>query len=396
MDEETTDRAELACLWHLWCVSGVRHPVLEQLRKQGSVRDLWTMETLPAARRLCDAGMSESVAGDAIERIDAHPDPGERFEAEHERLPPDSRILFAGAPNYPDRLSDLEEPPTFLYVRGSVDACRAGATLAVVGSRDVDVDDVRFAKRIVADVADAGVRIISGGAFGIDRASHEAALERETPTVVALPGGLDDPSPRSNIDVFERAVECGALITEYPLGTEVRPYHFPRRNRLIAALGDATFIVRAGEDSGTMLTADAARDIGRPMCVLPGDPRDALTAGCLQLLVDGAQAVRHGQDILETYFPERGSPRTTGDATSSETTEAGEQQLRASKLEQVSDSARQVAETVVEAELVGDSVDLDELAQLTGQEAAQLQSAMLELELHGICEKSPGRQAYEF
>lgn len=394
--EPTTDREELAHLWHLWCVRGVSHRHLERLRADTPTEKLWSLETVEAARRLRDAGMSETVAGRAAERIEDHPEPRAGFEAEHERLPAESRLLFAGQRSYPDRLFDLDEPPTFLYVRGSVDACRAERALAVVGSRDVTVEDARFARRIVGEVAEAGVRIVSGGAFGIDRVSHEAAIEAGTPTVVALPGGLDEPSPRSNTDVFEQAATCGALVTEYPLGTDVRPYHFPRRNRLIAALSDATFIVRAGEDSGTMLTAEAAREIGRPLCVLPGDPRDSLTAGCLKLLVDGAQAVRHGADILETFFPDL-QGLEGGQSQVEEGRTERQRQIREQKLEQVSESARRLVETIEEADIDEETaIELDTLARVTGREASQLQSALLELELHGICEKAPGRQAYEF
>jgi len=393
--EPTTDREELARLWHLWWVSGIRHHQLARLRADGGLEQLWTLESVEAARRLRDAGIAEGPAGRGAERIAEHPEPRRRFDAEWKRLASDSRILFAGESAYPDRLFDLDEPPTFLYVRGSVDALRADSALAVVGSRDVTVEEARFARSIVADVAETGVRIVSGGAFGIDRASHEAALEAGTPTVVALPGGLDEPSPRSNTDVFEKAASCGALITEYPLGTDVRPYHFPLRNRLIAALADATFIVRAGEESGTMLTAEAAREIGRPICVLPGDPRDTLTAGCLELLVDGAQAVRHGEDIIATYFPERhGAARLDAE---NETTRESRREVRDRRLEQVSESARTLVEAVAESELGADgTVELDELAESTGRAASELQSALLELELHGICEKAPGRQAYAF
>ncbi|MFB6373756.1 MAG: hypothetical protein ABEN55_11770, partial [Bradymonadaceae bacterium] len=133
-----------------------------------------------------------------------------------------------------------------------------------------------------------------------------------------------------------------------------------------------------------------------PMCVLPGDPRDSLTAGCLKLLVEGAQAVRHGEDILRTYFPDfdgAEKPETVAD----DTADQRQREIRAQKLEQVSESARELVETIEEADLADEgTVELDALARATGRDASQLQSAMLELELHGICDKAPGRQAYEF
>ena len=394
--QETSDREELARLWHLWCVRGVRHHHLKRLRAEEDLVEIWSRERMEVARRLRDVGFSKAVAGSATERIEQNRSPLAAFNAEHERLPSGGRIVFAGEADYPERLFDLEEPPTFLYVRGSLEACGGGDALAVVGSRDVTVEDARFARSIVSEIAEAGVRIVSGGAFGVDRASHEAALDAGTPTVVALPGGIDDPSPRSNGDVFERAETCGALVSEYPLGTDVRPYHFPRRNRIIAALAEATFIVRAGADSGTMLTADAAKEVGRPICVLPGDPREALTAGCLELLVEGAQAVRDGNDVLEIYFPGARADEEV-DETGDDSPGMSKREVRERKLEQVSESARALVEILGDGELELDgAVELDEMAESTGWGASRIQSALLELELHGICEKSPGRQAYEF
>jgi DNA processing protein len=392
---EHIDEPEWACLWHLWTIRGVRHGHLRSLTENLDVRTLWNEGDADVKQHAERAGFSDELAESVIQRIRNHPEPERAYQRERERLPDDARLLPAGGDDYPARLLDLEEPPTFVYVRGDLEVCSADHTLSVVGSRDVTVEDARYARGMVSDVASAGVRIVSGGAFGVDRAAHEAALGTDTPTLVVLPGGLDEPAPRSNSDVFRRVVECGALVTEYPLGVDVRPYHFPRRNRLIAALGDATFIVRAGPDSGTMLTAEATRKVGRPLCVLPGDPRDALTEGCLELLVEGEQAVRDADDVLETYFP-RLLEEQTGEADDS-TEEVSDADRRARKLDEVSDEARRIAEEILGSDLeLDEPLGIDELGRVTDAEPSEIQSALLELELYGICSKAPGSNSYEF
>lgn len=394
---EQIDEPQWACLWHLWTIRGVRHGHLHELTDSLDVRSLWREDASDVKVKVERAGFSDELAEGVVERIENHPAPVRAYHRERERLPEDGRLLHVGGDDYPPRLLDLEEPPTFLYVRGDLEVCRADHTLAVVGSRDVTVDDARYARRVVGDVASAGVRVVSGGAFGIDRAAHEAALGADTPTLVVLPGGLDEPAPRSNEDVFRRVTECGALVTEYPLGVDVRPYYFPRRNRLIAALGDATFIVRAGPESGTMLTAEATRKVGRPLCVLPGDPREALTEGCLELLVEGEQAVRHADDILEVYFPKLRHEQSEKAVNDEGVDEVNDAQGRAEKLEQVSDGARRIAEDIFESELeLDEPVAVDEFARVTDAEPSDIQSALLELELYGVCSKAPGSNAYEF
>ncbi len=398
MNHHTIDSDARACIWNLWAVRGVSHEHLVDLAEVTSLRGLWDCAAREAKARLAEASLADSVAERVVKRLCEHPDPEASFEAERERLPEEGHLLQIGGERYPERLLDLEEPPTFLYVRGDPDALRAERALSVVGSRDVGVEDARFAREIVSEVAAVGIQIVSGGAFGIDRASHEAALQVGTPTLVLLPGGLDHPAPRSNRDVFRRVVECGALVTEYPLGVEVRPHHFPHRNRLIAGLGDATFVVRAGPSSGTMLTAEAADRIGRPRCVLPGDPREALTEGCLELLVEGARAVRNAGDILEAYFG--GAEATGGDpegASADSACETDQRDLLAPRLEEVSEDARRLAEGVFDSSLdLDEPVGVDALGRLSDWKASRIQSALLELELAGICGKQPGANAYEF
>ena len=385
-------REERAIRWRLWCVRRVRRKHIARLGEAGRILELPEMSLRERHEALREAGVGKSVAERAIEEVAPAAEVIEAFGRECDGLPEDGHLVQFDEAAYPGRLRDLAEPPEFLYVRGNLETLDAPATLAVVGSRDVTVKQARRAHDIVGHLARSGVEIVSGGAFGVDRVSHEAAIEEGRATVVVLPGGLDRPAPSSNRKVFEEALCDGAWVSEYALGTEVRPYHFPRRNRLIAALGDATFVVRAGENSGTMLTAEAAGRLGRPICTLPGGLDDPLAEGCNALLVEGAQAVRHGGDVLDIYFPEIDG----GDSVSQPTARSRRDAPRPMP-DGLSEDPRALVETVRESELdLGAPVELDELAAVTGWDAARLQTALLEVELHGLCAKEAGASAYRF
>ena len=391
------DNVERAILWNLWAIRGVRHRHLEAMRDRGSLDSLWDLGERAREELFRDLDVGKAARGHLHRRIESVDDPVSGFEAEQSGLPPGSRIVSRWDDAYPVRLVDLEEPPSFLYVRGDLGACRATDTISVVGSREVDVSDARRARQIVADVAQAGVRIVSGGAFGVDRVAHEASMDSGTPTVVVFAGGLDQPTPRSNMATFRRAAQSGAWITEYPLRTDVRPHHFRRRNRLIAALGDVTFVVRAGEKSGTMLTARAAQKIDRPVCTLPGRPEDELAQGCLTLLVEGAQAVRHATDILEIYFPDRPESPRSDEPPAKIDSEAGSAPSLPPIPDSVSEDAQELLECVRNSNLdPGKPIEPDELAAACGWEASKIQTVLLELELHGVCGKKPGANLYDF
>jgi len=392
--------SERAGVWNLWSVRGVRFPHLTRLdrRYDGPVSEIWGMEADRLERLLGESGLGNSAAETVLERRESTRGFEERYRAELEQLPDGARLVHLRDPDYPARLHDLEEPPVFLYVHGDLEVCRREASVAMVGSRDAPIQDVRRARSAAGILAEAGLSVVSGGALGIDRASHEGALEVGGETAVLLPAGLDRPSPSSNRDLFERAADHGVVLSEYPLGVEVRRYHFPRRNRLIAALGDATFVVRAGPDSGTMLTANAAREIGRPICALAGDLDEPLAEGCLDLIVEGAQAVRGARDVLEHEFPDVSDDTRNSTAEGTESgTPAGRERALESVADQVSGDASAVLRTAVSAEVdLSRPVHADQLRELLDWPAARVQTALLELELHGVCEKSGGAQAYRF
>jgi DNA processing protein len=377
--------SERAAQWVLWSIQGVGPKTLTHLDEHGGASRLWSLGGRERAE-LLDAAPAGTAATRRVEhQIQNGASPEALYRAELERLPEGGRIVHREDPAYPARLEALDDPPTFLYVVGPQGFWEADKTLAVVGSRSVGVDDVRLTRSIVSNLAEAGLLIVSGGALGVDAAAHRACLEAGRSTISVLPGGVDHPTPRRNAATFERIGQAGWLVSEYPLGTTARPHHFPRRNRLIAALGDATFVVRGDLDSGTLLTAKASVSIDRPLCALIGGLDEKLAAGCLQLIVDGAQAVRGPHDILAwmDVAPD-----------SSEQVSPG---MEISSLpEGLSEAAQRLAEQcrMVAEDADKRSVRVDAIRERYDWSSAALQSTFLELELHGVVEKIPGALAY--
>lgn len=207
------------------------------------------------------------------------------------------RTIRPGDGPYPAALARLADRPAELRLRGSLGT--AAARVAVVGSRRTDEYGEDLARELARDLARAGVSIVSGGAKGVDAAAHEGALGAGGHTVAVLGTGVDVAYPAEHRDLFERIVAAGgALLSEQPDGARGFPANFPKRNRIVAALSAAVVVVRAGERSGALITADWARSQGVPVLAVPGDVRDPLSAGPHALLRRGARVATSAADVL--------------------------------------------------------------------------------------------------
>ena len=192
----------------------------------------------------------------------------------------------------PARLADLRDPPKQLYVRGDNDALALPA-VAIVGSRACSHYGSQVARVWAAALASQGIVIVSGLARGIDGAAHRGALEGGGRTVGVLGCGIDRDYPAANSDLAkEIETTGGAVISEYEPGVEPAPWRFPARNRIIAGLADVTLVIEAREKSGSMITAEFAIEMERPVLVVPGDIAER-TGGSNQLLRE-----RRGHAVL--------------------------------------------------------------------------------------------------
>ena len=207
-----------------------------------------------------------------------------------------AKLLLPGHPGYPADLLEFADAPPLLWALGRVELL-AAPRLAVIGARNASSLGLRMARRLAEDVGKAGFVIVSGLARGIDAAAHEAALE--TGTVAVMAGGVDVIYPPENKALAERIAERGLRLSELPPGTEPQARHFPQRNRIIAALSQASLVVEAAARSGSLLTARMALDYGREVMAVPGHPMDARASGCNMLIRDGATLIRGADDVLE-------------------------------------------------------------------------------------------------
>lgn len=205
-------------------------------------------------------------------------------------------------PAYPEMLTHIAAPPPVLFVAGSSDVLNA-PQLAIVGTRRPSHYAREFAGRLAAAVAARGIVVTSGLARGIDGEAHRGALSGAGRTIAVLGCGIDRVYPERHRKLAADIVAAGALVSEFPLGLPPRPYHFPRRNRIISGLCRATVVIEAAVQSGTMTTARHALDQGREVFALPGSVNNPNAAGCHQLLKDGAALVENENDIL-ALFPE--------------------------------------------------------------------------------------------
>ncbi len=210
----------------------------------------------------------------------------------------DASIVTLGDADYPAPLADLALPPPVLYRRGRLPRAPA---VAVVGSRRADCYALEVAESFGRELAARGLTVVSGFARGVDAAAHRGALAAAGGRTVAVLGcGLGVDYPRRSRRLAERVAGGGALVTELPVGVPPHARHFPIRNRIIAALGAGTLVVRATERSGSLITARLALELGRLIWAIPGRIFDERAVGANALIRDGAFLVQHPREIVET------------------------------------------------------------------------------------------------
>jgi DNA processing protein len=208
-----------------------------------------------------------------------------------------ARLVLWGDADYPRPLAAIRGAPAGLYVMGCVQALKT-PQLAMVGARSASPLGRTIARELADSLAQAGLTITSGLAAGIDAASHEGALSAGGRTVAVLGTGLDRVYPAENAGLAARIRIAGALVSEFPPGTEPQRRNFPRRNRVISGLALGTLVVEAAEGSGSLITAQRAGEQGREVFAVPGSIRSPLSWGCHQLIRDGAHLVTGPADVL--------------------------------------------------------------------------------------------------
>lgn len=199
---------------------------------------------------------------------------------------------------FPRRLKDIDQPPSVLYVRGTLEEQDDWA-VAVVGTRHFTAYGRQVAEEVSATLARSGVTVVSGMARGVDTIAHQAALNAGGRTLAVLGCGVDVIYPPENRRLAVQIVEHGALISDYPLGTAPESQNFPPRNRIISGISQAVVVVEAGVTSGSLITASFAAEQGRDVFAVPGSILAPQCQGTNRLIRDGAAPLLSPQDVLE-------------------------------------------------------------------------------------------------
>ncbi len=296
-----THAACAACLRRSWLVA----------RLAGHIDVVWSARRGRAGLlALADDALIAALAGRERAGVEAE---YERFDVSAAR----ARCAAVGVvplcrcdSRYPAVLEDLSDPPAVLYAYGDpARLVRAveGDRVAIVGARRASPYGLERARVLGRDIAAAGLTVVSGMALGVDAAAHAGALEAEGMTVAVLAGGPERPYPATKRRLHARIASTGVVVAEMPPGTGVRRWCFPARNRIIAALAQATVVVEATERSGSLITAGLAADVGREVAAVPGLVTSPLAAGTNAWLADGATLVRGPADVLELLFGAAGA-----------------------------------------------------------------------------------------
>ncbi len=263
--------------------------------------------------------------------------------------------------DYPRLLREIALPPAVLYIRGQLTAADERA-IAIVGTRHMTTYGRQVTDRLARDLAAQGLTVVSGLARGVDGVAHSAALEAGGRTIAVLGCGVDLVYPPEHAKLAARIVEHGAVVSDFPLGSQPEGGNFPARNRIISGLVAAVLVTEAPEGSGALITTDFAAEQGRDVMAVPGSILSRASAGCHQLIRTGAVCVTSAQDVL--------------------------QELNVHLIPQQLDMRDLLPEDPVEAQLLallhGDARHIDDLCREAELAAATVSSALAMLELKGI------------
>lgn len=284
-----------ACLRRTWLVSALVGRIEHARRERGARR-------IPLLLALGDEALMRAVGAgaDVVARYRAFDRDEALDAAERARI----ALVCRHDVRYPAGLRALPDGPAILHVAGSLARfCAMTAAdqpgVAVVGARRASTYGLEVARGLGRGLAAADVTVVSGLALGVDSAAHAGALEASGPTVAVLAGGAERPYPPSKRGLYAAIRDRNCVVAELPPGTEARRWCFPARNRLIAALARLTVVVEAMERSGSLITAEFARDLGREVGAVPGHVTSPLADGPNALLADGAHVIRGAEDALD-------------------------------------------------------------------------------------------------
>ncbi|HAD20828.1 MAG TPA: DNA-protecting protein DprA [Opitutae bacterium] len=288
-------------------------------------------------------------------------------------------MQFLTEEDYPELLRQIYDPPVGLYLKG---AAPKNTCIGVVGTRQPSLYGQRLCHEISSALAEAGFCIVSGMARGIDSIAHKAALSVGGETIAFLGCGLDIIYPPENLSLYREICEKGGVLSEFPLGRKADRRTFPMRNRLVSGISSATIVIESAASGGSLISAQFAAEQGRLVFALPGRVDQPESAGCHQLIRDGAILVRNVQDILDemenSFFCGMTFPKKN-----TENTLQNERDMKSSQIENFIPEEREVFSILED----GACLSLEEIFERVSLEFSKLSSTLSMMEINGVLEK---------
>ena len=289
-----------------------------------------------------------------------------------------SRIITITDPEYPQLLKQIYDPPVLFWMKGNPEALSKPG-LGVIGTRNASTYGKKTAEKLSKELGEQGLCIFSGLAYGIDIIAHKAALEVGAPTVAVLGSGIDNLYPRKHADIANQIVKAGgAVITEFPLGTNPDAGNFPVRNRIVSGLSLGVLVVESGIQGGSMITAELALDQNREVFAVPHNIENPSGTGCNYLIKNGmAKLVQSVEDILVELPVETGEQRTS---------KIEQRTLKGWREEELDDLGKKICELLEEGEL-----QIDAISDALKLHTSQLLVALLQLEMKELVTQKAGK-----
>jgi DNA processing protein len=305
-------------------------------------------------------------------------------------------LVPMGDARFPEPLRRIYDPPPVLFARGRVDLLNS-LCIAVVGTRHPTPYGIAAAERLTADLARAGLTIVSGMARGIDTAAHKSCLAASGNTIAVLGCGVDVVYPSENKKLAAEIALRGLIISEFPMGATAFPQNFPIRNRIVSGLSCGLLVVEGAQYSGSAITARLAMDQGREVFAVPGNITSKMSWGPNLLIKQGAKLVQDWNDVVAD-LPQPAQRRLIDEGRQrimNEGLGGGPESSASGAASEANETAPQglAARRVMEKLKVDEAIHLDFLVEtLEDVSASEIIAALFELEILGLVRQQPGRK----
>lgn len=280
--------------------------------------------------------------------------------------------LFIQDENYPKRLLNCYDPPIMLYFRGNADL-NATKIISIIGTRNNSDYGKMVTENLIADLATMNILIVSGLAYGIDTIAHKASLKNNLSTVGVLAHGLQSIYPQQHASIAKEMCTQGGLLTEYISTTKPDKHNFPKRNRVVAGMSDATVVVETAIKGGSMITAELANNYNRDVFAFPGKTTDSKSAGCNYLIKNNkAVLLTSAQDLIEFMSWE---------------IKVQKKKVQKELFIEFSDEEKMILQLFAEKELL----HIDDIYLKCGLNSSAVAAAILNLEFQNVLTSLPGK-----